>query len=147
MTNMTPLTDRPLVTDSDLQRWLGDLLQSAVRRQLWFIFLDDDHRVVGPLMPCADLPGDPHERAETPDLGTLPVSRVLAHRLRMIAEVVNARQCVLVWERTGDSALTAADRDWPQAMAHACGEVGVAVRAQFLLHDHGVAPLGSDSSV
>jgi hypothetical protein len=144
MTDTTPLTHRPLPTDSDLQRLLGDLLRSAVRRQLWFIFMDEDHRVAGPLMPCADLPDDPYEPTETADLGTHPVSVVLARRLSMIGEVVGASRVVLVWERTGAASLTANDREWARALADGCREVGMPLRAQFLLHDRGVAPVALD---
>lgn len=144
MTKKDPIMDRPLSSDVDLQRWLATLLREAIRPQLWMIFLDAQSRVVDPLMPMADLPVDPHQRTETEDLGTLPHATALAHRLSMIAELIGATQAVLVWERPSEARLRPDDRAWARAMAEACREVDMPLRAQFLLEDAGVSALAPD---
>ncbi|MFS0867215.1 hypothetical protein AB3M83_07760 [Microbacterium sp. 179-B 1A2 NHS] len=141
------LPDRPpLTSESALHRWLDALLGHAVRTQLWLVFLDGGDRVVGPLMPTADLPLDPAHPVEADDLGTQPVATVLTRRFPMFAALVGAAQIVLVWERCGSSAPADADIAWADAVAAAWPGGGVRLRAQFALHDDGltrIAPAGT----
>mgnify|MGYP002652255462 CR=1 FL=1 len=44
----------------------------------------------------------------------------------------------------GGSALRAGDLAWARAMARDCREAGVALRAQFVLHDRGLRTLAVD---
>ncbi len=146
MTPTAPPDSGPLTTDVELQRWLDELLRGATRPQLWLIFLDDEARVVPPLMPCGDLPPDPYMPTPTDDLGVLPVVSVLAARVGALVELLGAAQAVLVWERPGTARLSPIDRGWASGMARACSEAGVPLRAQCLLHDGGSIVLAADDS-
>lgn len=137
----------PLRTDDQLRLALEDLLVSADREQLWFLFLDEDDRLTGPLMPGDEYPEDPVEAIETDDLGTVPAARVIAIRLRLIAEIVDAHRIVLVWERPGPDELDRPTRAWVKAMAAECRAVDVRLRAQLLLHDDGMRMLVPDDYV
>lgn len=137
----------PLRTDDQLRLALEDLLIGANLEQLWFIFLDEDDRITGPLMPGDGCPDDPGDLVETADLGPVPAARVLALRLGLIGELVDAHQVVLVWERPGPDELDGGTRAWVKAMAAACRAADVRVRGQFLLHDDGLRMLVPDDYV
>ena len=138
---------RPLPTDDDLQDLLGGLLEGALRRQLWFVFLDAENRITGPLMPMDDYPHYPDQACITPDRGPMTMIEVLALRLRTICEMVDAETTVLVWERCGTDAVTPDDRLWAHAAATEMRKNGPNLRAQLLLHDAGVRLLTPDDYV
>jgi hypothetical protein len=144
--NIDPLLspERVLATDDDLADLLSRLLERANMRQVWLIMLGADDRVTGPLMPLEDFPSEPDAECDTADLGTLTHSRLLAARFAAFAEMCDAERIVLVWERRGTSALRAGDLAWARAMARDCREAGVALRAQFVLHDRGLRTLAVD---
>lgn len=146
MTDIDPRLDRAraLARDDELEEVLELLLGSSIRRQLWLIFLDDEHRITGPLMPSEDVPRCPDGPVQTDDLGEMTWARLLGHRLSGIAEMIDAAQVVLVWERPGPNAFQVQDLAWARAMSHACAESGMALRAQFLLHDTGIRMLTLD---
>jgi hypothetical protein len=92
-------------------------------------------------MPSDDLPGEPGERVRAEGLGDASYAQVLAARLPSIMELIGAEQPVIVWEHPGDGAHTDDALAWPRAVAAACLDQGVPLRAQFLLHDHGIRQL------
>ena len=151
MTNTEPRiashADRTLHTDDQLRLTLEDLLQSANLAQLWLIFLDDESRLTGPLMPGDGYPDDPSDLVETTDLGSVTVAEVLGARLRTFSEILSAGSVVLVWERPGADRLSTETAAWVRAMADACRGADVAIRAQFLLHDKGLRMLVPDDYV
>jgi hypothetical protein len=124
----------PLTTDHDVQRRVAELLQGAIRRQWWTLYLDEDDVQLPLLMPMADYPESPDEPCG--DDGT--AAQLLASRLADIAGEVGAARLIFVWERPGGVESTPGDRDWARELSAACRTVGVAVRAQLILHDHGV---------
>ena len=126
-------TRLPLVSDRALHERVSDLLQGAIRRQWWTLYLDE-HDVQLPLiMPMAGYPERPDEPCG--DEGT--AAQLLASRLAEIVEHAGAAKVVFVWERPGDPMSTADDRAWAKALGEACRAESVAVRAQFSLHDDG----------
>lgn len=147
MTDIDPRLDhdRVLHHDSELEEVLELLLTHAMNaRQVWLLFLDDDHRLVGAIMPCDDYPDDPDDVSATEDLGVVPFADVLAHRLGEIFDVVGATRVVLVWERLGPREFAGDELRWARAMAAACAAAGVGLRAQFLLYGGGVRQLTTD---
>ncbi|WP_173924546.1 hypothetical protein [Agromyces sp. Marseille-P2726] len=126
-------TRLPLVSDHALHERVSELLQGAIRRQWWTLYLDE-HDVQLPLiMPVAGYP----ERPDEPSGEEGTAAQVLASRLSEIVEYVGAAKVVFVWERPGDAVSTTADRAWARALGEACRAESVAVRAQFIVHDDG----------
>jgi hypothetical protein len=124
----------PLTTDHAVQRRVAELLQGALRRQWWTLYLDEDDVQLPLIMPMAGYPERPDEPCG--DDGT--AAQLLASRLADIAEQVGAARLIFVWERPGSAESTAADREWARELSEACRAVGLAVRAQLILHDRGV---------
>lgn len=136
--------DRVLATEADLADLLTCLLRSANIRQMWLIMLDEDHRTTGPLMPMSGHPVNPDAYVDTVDLGSAPYAAVLANRISQFVAMCAAHEIVLVWERRGSGEFSAEDRGWAAAMTRHCRELGVALRAQFVLHDKGLRALTPD---
>jgi hypothetical protein len=126
-------TRLPLTSDRALHERVADLLEGAIRRQWWTLYLDENDRQLPLVMPMAGYPERPDEPCG--DEGT--AAQLLARRLSEIVEQVDAAQVVFVWERPGSDVSTAADRAWAKALGEACRAESVAVRAQFILHDDG----------
>lgn len=138
------LKDRSLVHDDDLHEALGMLLDRAAQRQMWLLFLDDDDRLAGPLMPMDDYPQDPHALITTDDLGELPQAQTLLQRCDMLREITGNAHIVLAWEREGGDGFTADDRAWATAMGDAADLLDVPLRAQFVVHSGGVRQFHAD---
>lgn len=139
--------DLPLRTDDQVVLALEDLLQQANLPQLWFIFFDEDDRLTGPFMPGSGYPADPLQIERTADLGDVPAVRILAVRLREIADLVGAASVVLVWERPGHSELDSETRAWVRELARTGREAGLVLRMQLLLHDGGLRMLVPDDFI
>jgi len=140
------LREAPL-DDATLEELVGLLLTSAVRRQLWLMFLDDQDRLSEAIMPTEDFPGDPHEPVVVDDLGPTTAACLLADRLGRICGAIEVTQLVLVWEREGDAAFGAEELAWAAAMSEEMGKSDVRLRAQFLLHDDGLRALAPGDGV
>jgi len=148
MTNAnTTLRDRVLDRDDDLRDMLELLLERANRRQLWFMFIDDRGCLGDPLMPMADYPDDPDEMTDAEDLGETRHAHLLMHRAGLICEATGSIAVVLAWERLGSSAVSAEDRRWARAMAEEAEDLGIPLRAQFIVHHRGVRQLRPDDYV
>lgn len=133
-----------MTDDALLQEWLEEMLESALVHRVWLFFLDDDDRVLRTMIPIDDCPSDPNGPCVTEDLGIRTNAEVFAHRFAAFMEALGSAQLVLVWERRGSSRLTGADRMWPTALGRSCRSEGVQLRAQFLLHNHGIRQLVPD---
>ncbi|WP_460519815.1 hypothetical protein [Humibacter antri] len=145
--NPSPLHERMLDRDDDLGSFLEFLLLRANRRQMWLLFLDDRRRLGDPIMPMDDYPENPDGLVSTDDLGELPHARLLMHRAEMCRELTNNAAIVLVWERLGPCPIDENTRAWASAMAEAARDIGVPLRAQFLLHDGGIRQVHPDDYV
>lgn len=132
--NVEAATRLPIPTDHDVQDRVASLLECAVRRQWWTLYLDEDDVQFPILMPMAGYPDSPDEPA--PECGT--AAALLANRLSVIVDEIGAAKLVFVWERPGPAESTEADRAWARALSEACRAEGLAVRAQLILHDDGV---------
>ena len=123
-----------LATDHDVQERIAELLQTAIRRQWWTLYLDEDDVQVPLIMPMSGYP----ERPDAPCGADGTAAQLLASRLAQIMEEVGAAKLIFVWERPGRAESTPADREWARGLAEACRAVGLVVRAQLILHDRGV---------
>ena len=141
------IRDRVVDRDDDLRDVLELLLDAAIRRQMWLLFIDERGCLTGPLMPMDDLRPDPDELVTTDDLGTVPLAEVLVTRMRMLLELTGSARTVLVWERRGSRRVLARDAAWARAMAEQAVAQGVPLRAQFLLHNKGLRQLHPDDWV
>jgi len=135
-------TQLPISTDQDIEQRVASLLQRAIRRQWWTLYLDVDDLQRPVLMPMPGYPAHPHEPCG--DEGT--AAEVLANRLASIVAEIEAAKVIFVWERPGDDELTSSDRAWAWALGSACRDAGVAVRAQLILHDTGVRWISVEES-
>ena len=142
--NPETLHDHVLESDDDLRDALELLLQRANQRQFWLLFIDGRGRLGEPLMPMADYPTDPLEAVMSEDLGELPQAQLLAHRIGMLRELTGNTAVVLVWERIGDEVLEEEVRVWVRAMKRQTAQLGIPLRAQYLLHNRGVRQLHAD---
>lgn len=138
------LKDRVLDRDDDLRDILQLLLQSASRRQMWMMFMDERGCLGEPLIPIDDYPDDPNHVVEVDDLGAVTEARVFMHRAGTLCEMTGNASVVLGWERIGGSAVSQEDRSWARAMAAAAGALGIPLRAQFIVHARGVRQLHPD---
>lgn len=120
------VADVSLVTDEALLQRVRDLVEGVYRRQLWFMFLDDDDRQL-PLVVPFDVPVRPGE-GHRDSLGLFVATLVSDVRPHCI---------VVVLERPGDDFLTRGDREWFAVVDHACRAAGVARRGPILAHDDG----------
>jgi hypothetical protein len=120
------VADISLATDEALLERVRDLVEGAYRRQLWFMFLDDDDRQL-PLLVPLDVPALPgHEHPE-------PLGPFIA----ALVDEVRPRSVVVVLERPGPDELSRGDREWFAVADDACRAAGVLRRGSILAHDDG----------
>lgn len=124
----------PLLTDHDITDRVAALIGRACRPQLWLLFLDERSVMLPTLMPNGELPSP---------LST-EVAAGLAAMLRQAIEGTPIESVILVWERPGGPLTSEADRQSATALAWACADQGVPVRAQLISHDFGVRGLGPE---
>ena len=120
------VADVSLASDEALLERVRDLVEGAYRRQLWFMFLDEDDRQL-PLLVPLDVPDQPGDEHADP-LG--PFVTALVDELR-------PRSVVVVLERSGPDTLTRGDREWFAVVDRACRTADVVRRGPILAHDDG----------
>ncbi|HWD62293.1 MAG TPA: hypothetical protein VG369_07330 [Humibacter sp.] len=123
----------PLDTDNDVVARVVELVGSALRRQVWLIFLDDSGVQLPLLIPIDGLPTWPDDGAA-----------VFAEHVADSTRDTDVANVVIVWERPGKAAPRAEDRAWAAALAVAFARADLAVRGQLLAHDTGVRWLAPD---
>jgi hypothetical protein len=131
---MDTLDDEPLLTDTDLDSRVANLIGRACRVQLWLLFLDERSVMLPTIMPVEDLP--------QPIAEAFAVQ--LAAMLRQAAGGTPIESAVFVWERPGGPIASENDRLSAARLAWACADAGVPVRAQLISHDFGVRSFGPD---
>ena len=136
---MSPIDRRqadlePLTTDALIEQRVGSLVGRAQNRQIWLLFVGQNH-VQSPLvLPISDVP-------VAPSSDDLDNWREL---VRGTTEAVDAVEVIVVVERYGPERLTDADRAWARMLSDGCRVAGVALRAVLLSHRHGVRLLAPD---
>jgi hypothetical protein len=122
----------PLTTDALIEQRVGDIVGRALNRQLWFMFVDDDHLQL-PLVIPVDRPAHPDDELD-----------LLVAKLKPMTESLEAAAVIVVIERHGGDELTAGDIAWVRAIARSFELAGVTLRGIALSHRHGVRWIARD---
>lgn len=136
---MTPIERQqadlePLTTDALIEQRVDSLIGRAQNRQIWLLFLDQNH-VQSPLvLPVSDVPVAP----AADDLDNW------CELLRGTTEAVDANDVIVVIERYAPERLTDADRAWARILSDGCRVAGVSLRAVVLSHRNGVRLLAAE---
>jgi hypothetical protein len=123
----------PLTSDALIQERVAALIGRACRRQLWFLFLDENDVQLPTIMPVGDPP-------PLPD-ATVPA---LARTIQQIVEAQGACSVILVLERFAGAAFTAADKAWARELSRAFDGIGLPARAVLVSHQRGVRWFAKD---
>ena len=117
----------PLTTDQQLVERTELLLEHALRRQIWLMFLDGEYRQLPVIMPTyvPERPG----RREAEGFGRF---------LRELVDDFDAASVAITLERRGDDSYDDADREWFRLIRDACVSSGVVLRGPMLCHNTGV---------
>jgi hypothetical protein len=127
------LRDTPLPHDEQLLDLVGALLEGAMRRQLWLLFLDREERPLPLLLP-SDIPRRPRVGDE----------ERMARFVGEVAREIGAGAFVHVYERRGADSLGADDRAWLRLGATVAALTGLRHRGPVLLHDGGARWIGEE---
>jgi hypothetical protein len=119
--------DIPLTTDEEVAERLGLILATAIRRQIWLMFLDDDGQQLPAIIPTY-VPARPRPREE----------RGMARFVKHMADELGAATVLVTFERRAGTDLTDADRVWLRSLRSSCEQAEVAFRGPFLCHREGV---------
>lgn len=125
--------DIPLETDAELVHRLRFVLDGAIRRQLWLMFLDERGHQLPVLYPSY-LPPRPRQR-DVPALG---------HFIAALRGELDADSVVITYERRGRALLSVPDRSWLRCLRDAGIASGMPFRGPFLLHSDGVLAVPPD---
>ena len=117
----------PLTTDEHVLSRAKLLLGTAMRRQLWFMFLDGDNIQLPLLMPT-DVPRSPNN-ANPADL---------ARFIRGVIDEADASTIIVALERRGSDEITSDDRAWFRLVREACAMIELPQRGPVLCHTGGV---------
>ncbi len=124
----------PLRSDQQIEDRVRALVGRAIKRQWWMLFLDGEDRQLDTLVPIEGYPLEPDEAA-------VASFTALAS---MLMEEYDAKQVIFVWERRADKIVSPCDAAWARAMADACRDRRIFVRAQLISHRNGVRWLAVD---
>lgn len=133
MTSFDDVRDLPLTSDRQLVDHLENMIDVALCRQVWLMFLDGDDYPLPILMPTF-VPARPR-KADVRRVGGF---------IRDIGGDVGATTVVLTYERRAGTALSAVDRLWLSTLRGACLESGLAFRGPYLCTVDGVVAVPPD---
>ena len=125
--------DIPLDTDADVVQRLEAVLEGAMRRQVWLMFLDENGHQLPVLYPSY-LTQKPRKRD----------AAALGHFIRVLCDELEAEAVIVTYERRGRTDLTEPDRVWLRCLRDACHAADVPFRGPFLLHSGGVVAVPPD---
>jgi len=124
----------PLSSPAAIEERVRLLIGRAARRQIWLLFLDDEHRQLPLLVPVQDPPGRPAVDDDR------KFAAVLAH----VEEQTGARGFVAVLERFGGMTLTPADAAWARVLTEAASLSPLRLHGLLLSHARGVRWMAPD---
>ncbi len=128
------IRDEHLQTDEQVLDRVRSLLpEGALRRQIWLMFLDEDHRQMPIIMPSY-VP-------RTPDIHR---KEAFARAIGTIFEEVDADSLIVVYERRGSDTISSADRRWLRHLRDACEISAIRMRGPILCHDRGMRWVAAD---
>ncbi len=119
--------DIPLATDEEVAERLSLILATAIRRQIWLMFLDGEGQQLPVLIPSY-VPARPRPREE----------RGMARFMKHTTDEVGAASVIVTFERRAGADLTDADRVWLRSLRASCEHAEVDFRGPFLCHREGV---------
>jgi hypothetical protein len=120
------VADVALVADEMLLDRVRDLVEGAYRRQLWLMFLDEQHRQLPLLIP--------HDVPSTPNRAQRTGFRAF---IRDLVAQIHPASIAVVLERPGPDTVRSGDRAWFALVDDACRAAGVVLRGPILAHDDG----------
>jgi hypothetical protein len=118
----------PLTSQAAIEERVVLLIGRAARRQIWFLFVDDEDRQLPLLIPVQDPPSQPKEDDD----------RRFAGLLANAWDQVDARGFVVVLERFGGMTLTPADSAWARTLTDAAALSPLRLHGILLSHARGV---------
>ena len=124
----------PLTSDALIQQRVSSLIGRAARRQIWFLFLDEQSRQLPLLLPIDDYPSRPDD--EDADR--------FAHLLREVGDSAGAAGVVIVIERFADATVSPSDVAWARALREAAADSPLELRGLLLSHAKGVRWIAAD---
>jgi hypothetical protein len=122
-----------LAADETLLDRVRDIVEGAYRRQLWLMFLDEEHRQL-PIVIPHDVPSSPNRSHRA---GFRPFIAELVDEIRPTS-------IVAVLERPGPDIVRRGDREWFAVVDDACRAAGVVPRGPILVHDDGFRWIASE---
>jgi len=125
---VVPAPAEALTSAEALHARFDEVLQHALRRQLWTFFVDDDLVGFPLVVPCEGVP-------------VRPVGPALATYLDALVDIgakVGARRAVLVLERPGPATLRSSDRAWIDALTGGLRHRHLVLHAVLVCSDDGV---------
>lgn len=137
MTKPVAFPGERLVTDADIESFVGTLFDSAIKRDLYGLALTPDHRVVNTVFCIEGYPNSPKQWYRTARHGWKQAGLTVFEAWRTACAELGGSEFLIVWERPGGRELTPADMTWAQTMLSLGQRPGPALRAQVLLHSGG----------
>ncbi|WP_431277745.1 hypothetical protein [Leifsonia poae] len=131
ITTQEPPPDARVLSESDALDLAARIVGSAIREQLWALFLGEDDRPARLAIPIEGLPDRP-----TDDL----VERTAA-TVGEVLRMLGGGSVILVRERPGPPGVGTLDAEWAGSLRVACASAGVSIRGLLLSHDAGVRTL------
>ena len=123
----------PLLSEVQIEERVRALIGRACRRQLWFLFLDENRVQLPLLIPLDDHPGVPDDTVHD-----------LARGMRQAMDAAGAESIIVVMERYASSALAPADVSWAKAIHEAFDLEGLPLQGVLLSHSRGVRWIAQD---
>lgn len=126
----------PLPTDRELIPHLQVMIEQALRRQVWIMFLDEQSRPLPIVIPI-DVEAEAHEG----DAGGLIAS------LSCLLMDVDKATLVITLERPGPMEVMDRDRRWLRSLREACIASGSAFRGPYLMLGNRIMQVPPDDYV
>ena len=126
-------TRQPLTTPVLIEERVRALIGRACRRQLWFLFLDDNLVQLPLLIPFDGLPSDPGEMVHD-----------LVRAMGRAMDAAGASSVIVVIERYASSGLTTSDLAWARGLHEAFEADERELRGILLSHNRGVRWVAQD---
>lgn len=123
----------PLTTDALVEQRVAALVGRANRRQLWFLFLDENQVQLPLLMPVSDIP-------ERPDASMSHLASLIENAM----EACGARSVIVVIERYADATFSASDKAWARSLSETFERRKTRLRCILLSHRRGVRWFAQD---
>jgi len=119
------LPSLPIRTDDEVLERVRAIVGQGVRRQLWFLLLDERDCQLPVVIPM-DIPPRPRP---APGEGIVDAATAIAEFLDLLLETAQAAKVVIVYERPGPAELRPADLAWLAHIAEVDARASAPLRA------------------